>query len=138
MRRDKTHAKLQKSEELDVFGLYYEAIEIATLQSHLTNLSLIRKHFIDGNNDMTVKVWDNFLHVLYELKIRMPNVAVNSIDPGKGNCYYIPRDLPKNSLLRLTKLTHRREWRQKWKAMFEEGMAEETLRKTRNHLQIVR
>jgi len=138
MRRTKTHAKLQKIEEQDVFGLFYEALEIATIQSHLTNLSLVRAHFISGNNDMTVRVWDIFLHILYELKLRMPNVSVHPTDEGKGNCYFIPRDIPKNSLRRLQALTQRREWRRQWCEMYEAGMPEEILLKARSRLRVVK
>lgn len=111
MQVTKTHVKMLFREERSVFDRWFQAIAIAVLPSHLTTLEYVRSIMIDGMNDLTLAVWDNFLVTLAELRLDPPEVEIDSHDPGKGGCYHIPPNRPKSKIKHFERLANRRRFR---------------------------
>ena len=122
MRYARKFAQAQKREERLIFDCYYQAIRLAKMDGQLENLRLVRENLIEGDNDLTVKVWENFVQVCYELRIDLDplidGVKLHPFDTGKGNGYRIPSK--KVDLFgHLKKRQRRNTWRANWRREFE-------------------
>lgn len=122
MRYAGNYAKAQKREERAIFECYYKANAVARMDGHLKNLRLVRENLIEGDNDLTVSVWKNFVNTCQELRIdmdHMSNVVKIPEDPGKGNGYRIPSK-EKDLMGHIRKKQHRLRWREQFRREFEE------------------
>jgi len=121
MRYTGRYAQAQKREERAIFQCYFRAINEAHKDSHRENLRLVRENMIEGDNDLTIDVWKNFLNVCEELRIDVAPITdivkINKEHPGKGNGYRIPRK-EKDQIGYLKKLQRRREWRELFRNEF--------------------
>jgi hypothetical protein len=118
----KGHAQAQKREEREMFRCYYEAIEHVRMDSHRTNLNLVRENLIYGPNDLTIKVFENFLNVCGEMCVDvLPLIDVlkfHPIHPGKGNGYKIPSQ-KKYPIEHAKARAIRTNWRREFRIEFE-------------------
>jgi len=109
-------AQAQKREEQAMFRCYYQAVPLAKMDGHRNNLELVRENLIEGDNDLTVHVFENFLNVCFELQVPglirlLDTIKMSPIHPGKGNGYRIP-----SKHKDLIGYTRARSVRQKWRA----------------------
>lgn len=94
MRETGVYVKFMKREEREIFACYYEALSKAKMPGQRDNLEHVRANLIEGNRDLTKKVWNNFLENLMRLDCDYDGLLqvlkTHPTDPGKGNCYKIP------------------------------------------------
>jgi hypothetical protein len=135
MRYARKFAQAQKREEAVIFQCYYRANRVAKMDGHKKNLQLVRKNLIEGDNDLTVKVWEYFLNVCVELDVDLnpifDTVKLHPTDLGKGNGYRIPSK--KVDLLGHTKRRQRRkQWREEFRRRFETDQTSNIIQKLRH------
>ncbi len=134
MRYARKFAQAQKREEDVIFECYYEAICVAKMDGQRENLRLVRENLIEGDNDLTVKVWENFLQVCYELNVDLDRlidtVKMHPSDFGKGNGYRIPSKNV-NLFEHLKKRQRRNNWRADFRKKYERTGAYEIIQKLR-------
>ena len=122
MRYTKNYAQAQKREERGIFNCYYQAIRVAHMDGHRKTLQLVRENMIEGDNDLTIDVWNNFLNVCKELRVDTRPITdvvrIHPSDPGKGNGYRIPRK-EVDMVGHVKMIERRREWRKRFRCHFE-------------------
>lgn len=132
MRYARNYAQAQKKEEESIFKCYYRAHRLAKMDGHKKNLELVRENLIDGENDLTIKVWENFLNVCVELDIDMDPmfeaISTHPTDMGKGNGYRIPsKDV--NIIEHMKKRQRRIRWRETYRRKYENDQSSNIMQK---------
>lgn len=134
MRYARKFAQAQKREEKAIFQCYFEAVGKAKMDGHKRNLGLVQKNMIEGNNDLTIKVWEHFLNVCDELDVNLDPifniVKLHPQDLGKGNGYRIPSK--ETDLLGYTKKRQRRrQWREEFRKHYQSDRTGDIIKKLR-------
>ncbi len=135
MRYARKFAQAQKREEEVIFKCYYLAAQVAKMDGHKKNLQLVRKNLIEGNNDLTIKVWEHFLNVCAELDVDLDPifdvVKLHPTDLGKGNGYRIPSKTV-DLLAHTKKRLRRKHWREDFRRRYEQDQSYKIIQQMRH------
>ena len=121
MRIAGAYVKFMKREEREIFACYYEALSKAKMPGQRDTLEFVRVNLIEGNRDLTTRVWDHFLDILLRLNCDYDGLLrvlkEHPTDPGKGNCYKIPSK-EKDQFGHMKQMRTRSKWRAQYREMY--------------------
>jgi hypothetical protein len=125
MRYTKGFAQAQKREEKAIFDCYYESLKNATMDGQRDNLEYVRINLIEGTNDLTIKVFENFLNVCVELNCSSAShllevLTFHPVHKGKGHGYKIPSKT-KDPIGHAMARSSRNEWRMQFRMVHEQS-----------------
>ena len=125
MRYTKGFAQALKREEHAMFDCYYEALALARMDAQRRNLEYVRMNLIEGTNDLTIGVFENFLNVCAELGCPsalhlVETIKIHPVHPGKGHGYKIPSK-ETDPIGHATARAKRNSWRANFRLVHEQS-----------------
>lgn len=124
MRITNKRVSFTKKEERVVFACYYEALLRVRTESMRANLDLVRRYFIEGDGDLTPKVWEFFLNNCSILAVPSLTTILDQFEErtdGKGSYFYIAKE-ETSSKQRARAMAMRNRWRHELREYYAERM----------------